>query len=40
MLQREGGGGEERGSDSMSSSRSILIDVSSVSSSKSVLIDV
>jgi hypothetical protein len=39
MLQREGGE-EEGGSDSISSPRSVLIDVDSVSSPKSVLIDV
>jgi hypothetical protein len=38
MLQREGGGGGDSGS--MSSSRSVLIDVGSVSSPKSVFIDV
>jgi hypothetical protein len=40
MLQREEGGEGEEGSGSMSSQRSILIDVDSVSSLKSVLIDV
>jgi hypothetical protein len=40
MLQREGEEKEEGGSGSISSPRSILIDVGSVSSPKSVLIDV
>jgi hypothetical protein len=41
MLQRgEGGGGEEGGYGSISSSRSVFIDVGSVSSPKSIFIDV